>query len=244
MSSVTPYNQTQSKKEQVADMFNNIASNYDFLNHFLSLGIDILWRKKVIKLLRKNNPKKILDIATGTGDFAIEAINLNPESVIGIDISNQMLAVGRKKLSEKNLDTKITLENGDSESLRFDDNSFDAITAGFGVRNFENLDKGLREMYRVLSLNGTVAILEFSQPEHFPIKQLYWFYFLRILPALGKLVSKDSRAYTYLPESVKSFPSGKDFENKLIHAGFKNVRSIPLSFGIASIYLGKKSDIN
>ncbi|MBI2279301.1 MAG: bifunctional demethylmenaquinone methyltransferase/2-methoxy-6-polyprenyl-1,4-benzoquinol methylase UbiE [Bacteroidetes bacterium] len=238
---VIPYKeQTSGKKEQVATMFNNISKKYDFLNHFLSLGIDILWRKKAIKLLKELQPKIILDIATGTGDFAIEALSLKPTKIIGIDISEGMLAVGKEKIKSKGLDNVIELQLGDSENLLFDDNYFDAYTVGFGVRNFEHLEKGLAEMLRVLKPNGRAVILEFSKPKTFPVKQLYNFYFNHILPTIGKLVSKDNAAYTYLPESVNAFPEGDEFVNILNKLGYKNVQAIPLMFGISSIYTATK----
>ncbi len=238
---VIPYKEnTESKKEQVATMFNNISKKYDFLNHFLSLGIDIIWRKKAIRLLKKTQPKQILDIATGTGDFAIAALKLNPTKVTGIDISEGMLTVGQEKIKEKGLQDIIELKLGDSENLAFNDNTFDAYTVGFGVRNFENLEKGLTEMLRVLKPNGTAIILEFSKPTAFPIKQLYNFYFNKMLPGIGKLVSKDNNAYTYLPESVSAFPDGKKFITILTKIGYKNPIAIPLMFGIASIYKATK----
>ncbi|HRN42691.1 MAG TPA: bifunctional demethylmenaquinone methyltransferase/2-methoxy-6-polyprenyl-1,4-benzoquinol methylase UbiE [Vicingus sp.] len=238
---VIPYKEQQAgKKEQVATMFNNISKKYDFLNHFLSLGIDILWRKKAIKLLKPHQPKVMLDIATGTGDFALEALALNPEKVIGIDISEGMLAVGKEKMKQRKVDHIITLQLGDSENLPFDNDYFDAYPAGFGVRNFENLEKGLAEMLRVLKPNGQAVILEFSKPKKFPIKQLYNFYFNNILPGIGKLVSKDNAAYTYLPESVNAFPEGDDFLVILNQLGYKNAKAIPLMFGIASIYTATK----
>lgn len=238
---VLPYKDKESgKKQQVADMFDNISHKYDFLNHFLSLGIDIRWRKKAIKLLKEIQPKQILDIATGTGDFAIEALKLNPDHVTGVDISEGMLNVGREKLKKRKLDDKITLASGDSENLPFEDNKFDAIIVAFGVRNFENLEKGLSEMFRVLRPGGKVVVLEFSKPKGFPFKQLYNFYFKNILPTLGKTISKDNAAYTYLPESVKSFPDGKDFTSILDKLGFKETVCKPLTFGISSIYSGIK----
>lgn len=237
---VTPYQNDKSKKEQVAEMFDNISGNYDFLNHFLSLGIDILWRKKAINILKKRNPKVILDVATGTADFAIQARKLNPEKIIGVDISNKMLDVGRVKIKDKGLNNLIELKYGDSENLPFESNYFDAITVAFGVRNYENLHEGLKEMQRVLKPGGQIAIIEFSKPKKFPIKQLYFFYFQKILPTLGKLISKDPRAYTYLPESVKAFPDNEAFTNEMEKAGFLNATIKPLSFGIASIYLGEK----
>jgi demethylmenaquinone methyltransferase/2-methoxy-6-polyprenyl-1,4-benzoquinol methylase len=237
---VTPYQKDNSKKEQVAEMFDNIAGNYDFLNHFLSLGIDILWRKKAVKLHRANKPKSILDVATGTADFAIECLSLQPEKIVGVDISNQMLEVGRKKLLKKGMSDKIELIYGDSENLPFDNNSFNAITVAFGVRNFENLEKGLAEMLRVLKKGGKITIIEFSIPKSFVFKKLYFFYFDYILPFIGKIVSKDTRAYTYLPESVKAFPDGKNFENILVKVGYTQCKIHSLTFGIASIYEGNK----
>jgi demethylmenaquinone methyltransferase/2-methoxy-6-polyprenyl-1,4-benzoquinol methylase len=238
---VIPYKeQSGGKKEQVATMFNNISKKYDFLNHFLSLGIDIIWRKKSIKLLKELQPKIILDIATGTGDFAIEALSLNPTKIIGIDISEGMLAVGKEKMKQKGVDHIIDLQLGDSENLSFDSNYFDAYTVGFGVRNFENLEKGLAEMLRVLKPNGRAVILEFSKPKAFPVKQLYHFYFNHILPSIGNLISKDNAAYTYLPESVNAFPEGDEFVQILNKLGYKNVQAIPLMFGISSIYTATK----
>jgi demethylmenaquinone methyltransferase/2-methoxy-6-polyprenyl-1,4-benzoquinol methylase len=208
---VKPYNEQGGKKEQVSEMFDNIAKNYDFLNRFLSFRFDVLWRKKAIKLLKGDNPKIILDVATGTADVALETYKqLNPEKIIGVDISNEMLAVGRTKIAKKELSDIITLENGDSENLRFESNTFDAITVAFGVRNFENLEKGLGEMQRVLKKGGKLVVIEFSQPTIFPFKQLYNFFFKYILPTIGKLISKDPKAYKYLYESVQAFPDGKN----------------------------------
>jgi demethylmenaquinone methyltransferase/2-methoxy-6-polyprenyl-1,4-benzoquinol methylase len=236
-----PYkNKTESKKEQVALMFNSISKRYDFLNHFLSMGIDKLWRKKAIRLLSNKSVEKLLDIATGTGDFAIEALKLNPKQIIGADISDGMLQVGKEKVKKKKIDHIISFELGDAENLNFTDNTFDAITVGFGVRNFENLEKGLADMYRVLKPKGQVAILEFSKPKSFPIKQLYHFYFLNILPFIGRMISKDSSAYTYLPESVQEFPDGELFLNIMNKIGYRNTKQYSVSFGIASIYIGEK----
>lgn len=238
---VIPYKEKQeTKKEQVATMFNNISHKYDFLNHFLSLGIDILWRKKAVRMLAPHQPKKILDIATGTADFAIEALKLNPEEIIGIDISEGMLNVGKEKIKKKGVDNIISLELGDSENLRFEDAYFDAYTVAFGVRNFENLEKGLTEMLRVLKPKGTGIILEFSKPRKFPVKQLYNFYFNKILPGIGKMVSKDNAAYTYLPESVYAFPDGEDFIQLLTKIGYKDAKATTLLFGIATIYKASK----
>lgn len=221
-------------------MFNNIAHRYDFLNHFLSAGIDYRWRKKAINIIGKTNPETILDIATGTGDLAIEAAKLNPKKIEGIDIAEDMLAIGREKIKKKNLSAVINLQTGDAENIQFGDNSFDAVMVAFGVRNFENLEKGLSEMYRVLNKGGMVMILEFSKPATFPIKQLYHFYFRFILPTLGKIISGDSSAYTYLPDSVSAFPAGSDFLNILTKVGFTETVHKPLTFGIASIYTGTK----
>lgn len=239
--SVVPYKEKDSgKKEQVAEMFNNISKKYDFLNHLLSLGIDIIWRKKAIKMLQADQPKLILDIATGTGDFAIEALALNPDKVIGVDISAGMLEEGKKKMIKRKLDHIIDMQMGDSEKLLFEDNKFDAVIVSFGVRNFENLEKGLADMYRVLKPGGKTVIVEFSKPKKFPMKQGYNFYFKYILPQIGKLVSKDNAAYTYLPESVQAFPDGMDFLKVLENVGFKNTKCRPLTFGISSIYIGEK----
>ncbi|MCH7399972.1 bifunctional demethylmenaquinone methyltransferase/2-methoxy-6-polyprenyl-1,4-benzoquinol methylase UbiE [Belliella sp. DSM 107340] len=239
--SVVPYKEKDSgKKEQVAEMFNNISKKYDFLNHLLSLGIDIIWRKKAIKMLQADQPKLILDIATGTGDFAIEALALNPDKVIGVDISAGMLEEGKKKMKKRKLDHIIDMQMGDSEKLLFEDNKFDAVIVSFGVRNFENLEKGLADMFRVLKPGGKTVIVEFSKPKKFPMKQGYNFYFKYILPQIGKLVSKDNAAYTYLPESVQAFPDGMDFLKVLENVGFKNTKCRPLTFGISSIYIGEK----
>ena len=210
---VTPYNdQTATKKEQVATMFNNISKTYDFLNHFLSLGIDIIWRKKAIGELKKDRPKHILDVATGTGDFAFEALQaLNPDKITGVDISQGMLDVAKEKIAKRGLQSKFEVKLGDSERLLFDDNTFDAVTVAYGVRNFENLEKGISDMLRVLRPGGKVVILEFSKPRVFPVKQLYNFYFHYITPTIGKIFSKDNSAYKYLPESVEAFPDGKKF---------------------------------
>lgn len=238
---IKPYNDKGSKKEQVATMFNNIAHRYDFLNRSLSMGIDILWRKKTIAQLKELKPKVILDVATGTGDLALEAMSLDPEKIIGLDISVGMLEIGREKIAKRKLSDKIEMIEGDSENLPFEDNTFDAVTVAFGVRNFEDLMKGMKEIHRVLRPNGKLVVLEFSQPKSFPIKHLYWFYFNNILPTFGKLLSKDASAYTYLPESVKAFPSGQDFLDVLTKVGFKRNTSQPLTFGISSIYTGLKA---
>ena len=240
---VTPYTtpDNEPKKKQVQRMFDNIAHKYDFLNHFFSMGIDVLWRKKCIRILRKENPSTIIDMATGTGDFALEAIRMGLEAnVTGVDLSQGMLDVGIEKIKSRSYQDKISMQQGDSENLPFDDNSFDAYTVGFGVRNFENLNKGLSEMHRVLNPGGITVILEFSKPKSFPIKQLFGFYFKYIMPTIGNLLSKDSSAYTYLPESVMAFPEGEDFLNEMGKVGFKNLRQKKLTGGIASIYIGYK----
>jgi demethylmenaquinone methyltransferase/2-methoxy-6-polyprenyl-1,4-benzoquinol methylase len=242
LETVKPYNSEGEKKEQVAEMFNNISHSYDFLNHFFSLGIDVLWRKKAMRILKKESPKRLLDVATGTGDFALEAVRMKvgAEKIIGVDISEGMLEVGRKKVATKNLSDVIELKVGDSENLPFEDNTFDAYTVAFGVRNFQNLEKGMAEMLRVLKPGSLGIVLEFSKPKAFPFKQLYFFYFRYIMPLIGRLVSKDHRAYTYLPESVKAFPSGDDFLGIMNKIGYKDAKRIPLTGGIATIYLGRK----
>ena len=228
------------KKDQVAGMFDRIAGRYDLLNHVLSLGIDKAWRKKAITSLAPIHPKVILDVATGTGDFAIASMKLNPSRIIGVDISEGMLEVGRKKMTDKKLNSTIKLSYGDSENLPFDEATFDAITCAYGVRNFENLEKGLTDMNRVLRTGGRIAILEFSHPQKFPIKQGYKFYFKHILPTVGKLISKDATAYTYLPESVAAFPEGHEFVEILNRCGFKNAIATPLTFGITTLYTAEK----
>ncbi|WP_234736597.1 bifunctional demethylmenaquinone methyltransferase/2-methoxy-6-polyprenyl-1,4-benzoquinol methylase UbiE [Tellurirhabdus bombi] len=238
---VVPYKEKDtSKREQVAEMFDNISPKYDLLNHVLSAGIDIYWRKKAIRLLKPEQPKKILDIATGTGDFAIEALALKPDKVIGVDISEGMLAIGREKMKKLGHDAVIELRTGDSEKLLFPDNEFDAVIVSFGVRNFENLLRGLTDMYRVTRPGGTCVVLEFSKPRRSPFKQLYAFYSNTVMPMIGRLISKDQSAYTYLPESVQAFPDGPDFIRIFEQAGFTKTRWISLTFGICSIYIGKK----
>ncbi|MCB9235093.1 MAG: bifunctional demethylmenaquinone methyltransferase/2-methoxy-6-polyprenyl-1,4-benzoquinol methylase UbiE [Bacteroidia bacterium] len=238
---VTPYKDaSKTKKEQVANMFDNIAGSYDFLNHSLSLGIDILWRRKAIRKLGEIKPKVMLDIATGTGDFAIEALKLKPTRVVGLDISEGMLEVGRKKMAKVKGGEIVEMVYGDSENLLFEDNSIDAVTVGFGVRNFENLGKGLSEICRVLRPGGRAAILEPAIPRYFPMKQLFFLYFRGILPFIGKLISGDNAAYTYLPESVRAFPNGKEFTDICIEAGFTKTTYTSLTFGICSMYILEK----
>ncbi len=242
MSSVLPYKENSgSKKEQVTEMFDNVAGKYDLLNHVLSGGVDIYWRKKALSMLKNNRNDLMLDIATGTGDLAIEAHRiLKPGKIIGVDISQGMLDEGRAKIKRLGLEEKIEMQLGDSEKLGFDDNTFDTVIVSFGVRNFENLLKGLSDMHRVLKPGGTCMVVEFSKPRNYFFKQAYWFYSTKILPLIGKLISKDQSAYTYLPESVKAFPDGEDFLKVYREAGFKETRAVPLTFGICSVYIGKK----
>lgn len=237
---VTPYQESEdSKKEQVARMFDNIAHKYDFLNHFFSLGIDIRWRKRAIKMLKGSHSDQILDVATGTGDMAFELLKLQPKKVTGVDISVGMLDVGRKKIAERKLQEKMEFHTGDSENLQFDSGTFDIVTVSFGARNFENLHAGLKDMHRVTKKGGKVCVLEFSKPRAFPLKQIYSFYFKHIMPRVGKLVSKDDAAYTYLPESVQAFPYGEAFADELRKAGYSNVTIRPVTGGIASIYIAE-----
>ncbi len=228
------------KKVRVEAMFNDIAPRYDFLNHFLSLGIDIRWRKKVRRLIAPIQPEQILDVATGTGDLAIELTRLNPQKITGVDIAANMLEIGKEKVAAKKLSGIIELLLGDSEDLPFENNSFDAVTVAFGVRNFEHLQKGLGEMYRVMRPGGMVAILEFSKPKAFPFRQIYNFYFKYILPGLGRMVSKNEEAYTYLPESVSAFPEDQAFINELEKAGYSETKQKRLTMGIATLYTATK----
>lgn len=234
---LTPYNTTESKKEQVAAMFNNVAGTYDFLNHFFSVGIDKLWRRKLVRLIGESKPKHLLDVATGTADLAIAETKLNPDKIIGIDISEKMLAIGKEKTKDY---PTIELQLGDSENIQFSDNTFDAVSVSFGVRNFENVTVGLEEMRRVLKPGGKVFILEFSKPTNWLVSKLYYFYFCNVLPFIGKLISKDEHAYAYLPESVRIFPDGKKFVELMQYAGYKNIQCKPLTFGISTIYIGEK----
>jgi demethylmenaquinone methyltransferase/2-methoxy-6-polyprenyl-1,4-benzoquinol methylase len=238
---ITPYKDSSlGKKEQVAQMFDNISGNYDNLNRVISFGIDVKWRKKVLKIVSDTKPKIILDIATGTGDLAILMTQTNAEKIIGLDISAGMLEVGKKKVAEKNLSDIIDLVLGDSESIPFEDNYFDAITVGFGVRNFEHLEKGFAEILRVLKPNGVFVILETSVPDKTPYKQGYKFYSKNILPIIGKLFSKDNSAYGYLSESAAVFPYGEALNNILRKIGFIDVVAMPQTFGVATIYSASK----
>lgn len=236
---VKPYNTDQSKKTEVEDMFDNIAPKYDLLNHVLSMKIDVLWRNTLVKWMNKDAPKLVLDVATGTGDLAIAVQKGTGAEVVGLDLSQQMLNVGIDKIKKLNLDQKISMQKGDAENLPFEDNKFDAVSVAFGVRNFENLEKGLAELRRVLKENSSVYILEFSKVEGF-LAPFYMFYFKNILPQIGKLVSKDNRAYTYLPDSVNAFPFGEKMKQILLDTGYSKVEYKKLSLGIATIYKATK----
>ncbi|ETN94872.1 demethylmenaquinone methyltransferase / 2-methoxy-6-polyprenyl-1,4-benzoquinol methylase [Zhouia amylolytica] len=238
---INPYKDSSlSKKEQVTQMFDNISGKYDGLNRVISFGIDIKWRKKVVKIIGDTKPESILDIATGTGDLAISFANTSAKKIVGLDLSPGMLEVGKVKVSRLNLDDKIEMVIGDSEALPFDDNSFDAVSVAFGVRNFENLEKGLSEIYRVLKPGGTFVVLETSVPTKTPYRQGYQFYTNAILPVIGKVFSKDKSAYSYLSKSASMFPHGEAFNNILRKIGFINVEDKPQTFGAASIYVASK----
>ncbi len=235
-----PTTQIPGRKQEVQVMFNHIAGRYDLLNHLLSMGIDRGWRKKLVNLMAQDNPRRILDMATGTADLAIAAAKINPENITGTDIAEEMLAIGQSKVNKLGLSRIITLLKADSENLPFKDAEFDAAMVAFGVRNYENLPKGLSEMCRVLKPGSSAFILEFSKPQNFPVKQLFGFYSKFILPVIGRLVSKHSSAYSYLPESVAAFPQDKEFIKIMLNAGFKEAKFISLSFGITNLYIGKK----
>jgi len=239
MKNITPYSNNKNKKKQIKKMFDNIAQTYDLLNCVLSLRMDYFWRKSVINNI-KNNPKSILDIATGTADIAISASKIKNAKIIGIDISPKMLEIGNKKIKERNLTERITLELADAEVLPYKSNSFQAITSGFGVRNFENMQVGLNEIYRVLENDGTLIILEPSTPTSFPFKHIYKLYFSYFLPFIGKLISKDKSAYKYLTQSVNAFPKKSKFIKVLEKIGFKNCKHKSLTFGVASLFIAKK----
>tara|TARA_R110001583_G_scaffold52821_1_gene163636 strand:- start:17086 stop:17814 length:729 start_codon:yes stop_codon:yes gene_type:complete len=238
---VKPYKDSKlGKKEQVTKMFDTISKEYDGLNRVISFGIDIKWRNKVVEIVGASNPEKILDIATGTGDLAINLTKTNAKKIIGLDISEGMLTIGKQKIEKLQLSNKIEMVLGDSEKIPFSNNSFDAITVAFGVRNFEDLEKGLSEIYRVLKPNGTFVVLETSVPTKTPFKQGYKIYSTKILPIIGKLFSKDKSAYKYLSDSAASFPHGKAFNNILDKIGFIAIENKPQTFGVASIYVSKK----
>ena len=228
------------QKQSVRSLFDSIAYRYDLLNHLLSGGIDLYWRRRAVEQLRGSHPESILDVATGTADFAIAAAALNPRTIIGVDIAEEMLALGRAKLARKNLEGTILLLPGDAECLEFRDHAFDAAIVAFGARNFERLDAGLSEMRRVLRPGGTIVVLEFSLPGGFPMKPLYILYFRYLVPVIGRIVSRRRHAYTYLPETVMKFPQGEAFLRILERAGFGNVCERRLTFGIATMYSGKR----
>ena len=239
---IIPYqNSDLSKKGQVEKMFNNISKEYDILNRVISFGIDVSWRKKIVKILKSKNPSRILDVATGTGDLAIAMVKTNAQKIIGLDISKGMLDVGIEKIKDRNLNNTIEMVIGDSENLKYENDFFDAVTVSFGVRNFESLDSGLSEIFRVLKPNGSLVILETSNPTKFPFKQFYRFYSKFILPSIGKIFSKDKVAYNYLSESSAEFPYGEKFNNILKKIGFTNVVDFPQTFGVATIYVASKS---
>lgn len=243
MREVKPYRDSSAgKKEQIAAMFNSIAPKYDFLNHTLSFGIDKLWRRKAIRLVASRSPETILDVATGTGDFAIAALKSGARKITGIDISSEMVAVGQEKIRKMGLEEKIILTTGDSEDIQFPDDSFDVATVAFGVRNFENLARGLSELYRVLKPAGTLCVLEFSNPRHPLVRYVYRIYSKKLMPWFGRLVSGDKSAYTYLPESVQEFPDGEKFITFMKESGFVEITEFRLTFGIATIYIGIKTD--
>ncbi len=236
---VTPYSPEGSKREQVEQMFDNISPKYDLLNRLFSLGIDQGWRRKVVRMLGREPVEHLLDVATGTADLAILGAT-KAKRVTGVDISEGMLGHGRTKVAKRGLEQRIVLQRADSESLPFADNTFDAVTVAFGVRNFEHLEQGMREMQRVLKSNGRLFVLEFSKPMKAPMKQLFRFYFHRVMPAVGRTVSKDSAAYTYLPKSVDAFPEGQAFLDILAKAGLREGKAEPLTGGIATLYTGRK----
>ncbi len=234
---MTPYKDSEvGKKEQVTEMFDKVSSNYDFLNRIMTFGIDISWRKHVVALVKEGNAKKVMDIATGTGDLAILLAKSDIDDVTGLDISPGMLEIGKQKVNAEGLDNKIDMIIGDSEELPFEDGTFDAITVAFGVRNFENLELGLQEIRRVLKPKGALIVLETSQPSKFPVKQGFQFYSKYIIPTIGKLFSKDKSAYDYLPESAAAFPYGEKFNNILLKTGFNTSKVYPQTLGVATIY--------
>ena len=234
---MTPYKDSEvGKKEQVTEMFDKVSSNYDFLNRIMTFGIDISWRKQVVELVKAGNAKKVMDIATGTGDLAILLAKSDIDDVTGLDISPGMLEIGKQKVNDEGLSSKIDMIIGDSEELPFQEATFDAITVAFGVRNFENLELGLQEILRVLKPKGSLIVLETSQPSKFPVKQGFQFYSKYIIPTIGKIFSKDKNAYDYLPESAAAFPYGEKFNNILLKTGFNSSKVYPQTLGVATIY--------
>ena len=239
--SIKPYSNEGAKGEQVERMFDQIAHSYDFLNHTLSLGIDRSWRKAAIDSLKPYAPQRILDVATGTGDFALMAVDrLHPQSLIGADLSEGMLSVGREKVERAGKSDVITLQKEDCMALSFEDNTFDAVTVAYGVRNFEDLDRGLREMLRVLKPGGRLVIIELTSPVRFPMKQLFWLYAHVWMPIVGKLVSRDNRAYSYLPATMEAFPQGEVMQGIIEKAGFQSVKFRRFTFGLSTLYTAEK----
>ncbi len=238
--SVTPYTSSKSKKEQVTQMFDSISGKYDLLNRTLSMGIDRIWRARVVREIQRQSPESLLDVATGTGDLILAAAPAVQKSLVGLDISPGMLELGKQKVEKSAFHSRIQMQVGDAENLPFNEGSFQAITCAFGVRNFENLQAGLSEFYRTLSPNGKTYVLEFSRPTQGVLAALFLFYFRHILPKIGRLVSKDPTAYTYLPQSVAAFPDGEDFLNELRQVGFKNVRQHRMTLGVATLYIAEK----
>lgn len=233
-------NQPETKKTQVTRMFDGISKSYDMLNRIITLGIDVLWRKRVVKMLKKEEPNSLLDIATGTGDLVIELAQLEADKIIGLDISPGMLEIGRQKVKSKQLESRIEMQLGDSEALHFGNQTFDAVTIAFGVRNFENLDLGLQEIFRVLKPNGTLIVLETAVPNNSILKMFYSFYTQKIMPFIGNIFSNDQSAYQYLSDSAAIFPCGEAFNNILRKNGFIQVEDFPQTLGVSSIYFGKK----
>lgn len=238
---IKPYSEDGAKGEQVERMFDQIAHSYDFLNHTLSLGIDRSWRKAAIDSLKPYAPQRILDVATGTGDFALMAAErLQPQSLVGADLSEGMLNVGREKVERAGKSDIITMQKEDCMALSFVDNTFDAVTVAYGVRNFEDLDRGLHEMLRVLKPGGRLVIIELTSPVHFPMKQLFWLYAHVWMPLVGKLISRDSRAYSYLPATMEAFPQGEVMQGIIEKAGFQSVKFRRFTFGLSTLYTAEK----
>lgn len=238
---IKPYGEGEAKGKQVEQMFDSIAHSYDLLNHLLSMGIDKHWRRAAINSLKPFAPRKMLDVATGTGDFAImSAKELQPESLLGVDLSEGMMDVAREKVKKEGLEQTISFKQEDCMQLTFPDDSFDALTVAYGIRNFEDLDRGLREMRRVLKPSGRLVIIELTSPQRFPMKQLFWLYSHVLMPLVGKIVSHDSKAYTYLPATMEAFPQGEVMSEILKKAGFTDIRFKRFTFGLSTLYTAAK----